>query len=595
MKYAAIGAPLQAYFSTVYYIFLKSGFIDDILIEHSYSSTYIDYLEVQPMKGRKLAGAVIAIYVILLVICSASWAWQLSFDKVAATVTKSVVFDEGTIKKDVTQLTLVLHEGETEKLNELAALTTADLRGSDCTDEIIAWAQAHPDVTVKYDVLMPDGTRVDNLAQTLDLSAATEDTVNDYLAQTDKLPNITDIDLGSNAYSAATLQALINDHPNFNFSYSFPVGDIICSPDTTSLDLTDVTADTLATIIDYLPCMTGVADIKLGDESTTALTWDDIAQLASACPDAQIDYSFTLYGKDFTLADETIDLSKTQIDDNGDAVMAALPALYRCKTLDMDDCGVVTGLPNERMQQIREAAPNIDVVWRIWFGTLYSVRTDTEKILASKPSVGGILYDEEVDKLKYCTKAKYVDLGHNELIYSIDFVSSMPDLEVFIIAMNPVSDITPLANCHKLEYLEIFSTNVYDVSALSELTSLRHLKISYLPNLTDISPLYSLTELERLWIGDNTPIPADQIAQMQQCAPNCEISTASDAEFGYTWAYSWYDENNATYHWVERYEKLRRQLGYYYSQYSFYWLDPKCELPAPAEYAGEYYYVDLDS
>lgn len=546
------------------------------------------------MKGRKLAGVVIAIYVIMLVICSASWLWQLSFQDVTAAITKSVIFEAGTVKKDVTDLTIVLQEGETEKLNDLAYLTTLDLRGSNCTDEIIVWAQEHPSVNVKYEVIMPNGARVDNAAQTLDLSAATEDSVDDYMAQAAKLNELTEINLGNSVYSAAKLNALMADNPNITFSYSFPVGDIICAPDTAALDLTTAEPETVEEIIAYLPCMS-ITQISLGDEDSTKLSWEDIAQIVTACPDAQIDYSFTLYGKSFTLADETIDLSKIQIDDNGDAVMAAVPALYRCKTLDMDDGGIVVGLSNERMQQIREAAPNIDVVWRIWFGELYSVRTDAEKILASKPSVGGILYDEEVAKLKYCTKAKYVDLGHNEVITDISFVSNMPELEVFIIAMNPVSDITPLKNCHKLEYLEIFSTNVSDLSALSELTSLRHLKISYLPNLTDISPIYTLTELERLWIGDNTPIPADQVAEMQKHAPNCEISTKSDAGEGYTWCYSWYDANNATYHWVERYEKLRAQLGYYYSQYSFYWLDLKCERPAPPEYAGTYYYVDLSS
>lgn len=547
------------------------------------------------MKGKKLAGVVIAIYVILLVICSASWLWQLSFQDVAAAITKSVIFEAGTVKKDVADLTIVLQEGETEKLNDLAYLTTLDLRGSNCTDEIIAWAQEHPSVSVKYEVIMPNGTRVDNAAQALDLSAATEESVDEYMAQAAKLTELTEINLGNSVYSAAKLNALITAYPDTTFNYSFPVGDVVCAPDTTALDLTKAEPETVDTIIEYLPCMPGVTQISLGDEDSTKLSWEDVARIVTACPDAQIDYSFTLYGKSFTLADETIDISKIQIDDNGDAVMAALPALYRCKTLDMDDGGIVVGLPNERMQQIREAAPNIDVVWRIWFGELYSVRTDAEKILASKPSVGGILYDEEAAKLKYCTKAKYVDLGHNEVITDISFVSNMPELEVFIIAMNPVSDITPLKSCHKLEYLEIFSTNVTDLSALSELTSLRHLKISYLPNLTDISPLYTLTELERLWIGDNTPIPAEQVAEMQKHAPNCEISTKSDAGEGYTWSYSWYDANNATYHWVDRYEKLRAQLGYYYSQYSFYWLDLKCERPAPPEYAGTYYYVDLSS
>ena len=255
----------------------------------------------------------------------------------------------------------------------------------------------------------------------------------------------------------------------------------------------------------------------------------------------------------------------------------------------MDDGGVVTGLSNERMQQIREQFPDIDVVWRIWFGQLYSVRTDTERILASKPSVGGLIDDSEAAKLKYCTKVKYMDLGHNEFIYDISFVRSMPDLEVFIIAMNGVSDLSPLESCPKLEYLEIFTTPVSDLSPLRNAKALRHLNISNCPNLSDISPLFGLTELERLWIGTVTPVPEEQVQQMQKNAPNCKISTSSEDPHGDYWRYTWYDENNATYHWVPRYEKLREQLGYNYQEYSFYWLDEKCEKSAPPEYVGIYY------
>lgn len=544
------------------------------------------------MKGKRLAGLCVTVYVLFLVICSASWLWGISFSDVAAAVTHSVALEEGTFKNDTTDLAVVLHDGETAKLIGFTALRTADFRGSGCTDEIIAWAQAHPNVDVTYDVALPDGTRVDNHAESVSLAGVDSASLDTYMAALAKLPAVKAIDLGNGggtALGADTLQALSAAHPDVSFSYSFTVGGIDCSLDTTSLDLTGIDPTAAAELTPYLTCMSALSSVALGDENGCKLTWEEIAALEKACPQADFDYSFTLYGKSFSLADETIDLSKTEIDDNGDAVVAALCALYRCRTLDMDDGGVAAPLGNERMQQIREQFPEIDVVWRIWFGTCYSVRTDTERILASRPSVGGVLYDEEVDKLKYCTRAKYVDLGHNEMIYNISFVQSMPELEVFIIAMNPLSDISPLASCPKLEYLEIFTTNVTDLSPLSGLTELRHLNISNLPNLTDISPLYSLTGLERLWIGTLTPIPAEQVAEMQKRAPNCKISTASAEAQGDAWRYTWYDENNATYHWVERHEKLREQLGYNYQEYSFYWLDPKCERPAPEEYAGMYY------
>jgi hypothetical protein len=546
------------------------------------------------MKGRKIAGIVICIYVIFLVVCSASWIWQLSSGDLFASLTHSVRLEEGSFKEDITELTVVLHEGETEKLSGFTALRSADFRGSDCIEEIYTWAQAHPDISVSYDFTLPNGETCDNTTQLADFIGINHDNITEYTGFIKYMPELAAVTLGSddgsdNAMTAEDLSAFVSDYPDLRISYSFEVGGMNVSLDTEELDLSKLNGEQLKEFYTWLPCMTKLSSIELGTQADSSLTWDDIATLTETCPNVDISYSFTLYGKEFTLADETIDLHEVQIDDNADAVVEALPALYKCKTLDMDDGGVVQGLGNERYAEIREMFPDIDVVWRIYFGTLYSVRTDTERILASKPTVGGVLDDVECDKLAYCTKVKYLDLGHNENIYSIGFVSSMPDLEVFIIAMNPVSDLSPLASCTKLEYLEIFTTNVTDLSPLSGLTSLRHLNIANLPYLTDISPLYGLTELERLWIGQKTPIPADQVAAMQAAAPNCTINTTTSDEGGEQWKEIWYDENNATHHWVERYQKLREQLGYDYQEYSFYWLDPKCDAAAPEEYAGTYY------
>lgn len=548
------------------------------------------------MKGKRLAGVVVIIYVIFLVLCSASWLSQLSFGGALATVTHSVAFEEGSFKKDAASIAVVLHDGETEKLSEFTALQTADFRGSACVEEIYAWASAHPEVEVYYDVTLPSGAKAENRAQAVNFSGIGHDTLEEYTACLKYLPMVESVDLGSSDMSAAPLTAedltaLEAACPGKSFSYSFTVGNASYSLAETALDLSGIDAGDASLIAEYLPCMKSLTSVELGSENSTKLSWADIAMLVEAGPQAEFSYSFTLYGKSFTLADETIDLSGIQITDDGAAAVEALPALKNCKTLDMDDRGIVQGLSYERMQAIRDQFPQVDVVWRIWFGQLYSVRTDTDRILASKPSVGGILDDAEVDKLKYCTKVKYIDLGHNESIYSLGFAESMPELEVLIVAMNPLSDISPLKSCTKLEYLEIFTTNVSDLSPLSGLTSLRHLNISNCPNITDISPLYGLTELERLWIGTKTPVPEEQVQEMAQKAPNCKISTVSSEEQGDAWRYTRYDENLCKFYWVPRYEKLAEQLGYFtpYKSYSFYWLDPECQRAAPEEWKSEYY------
>jgi hypothetical protein len=236
------------------------------------------------------------------------------------------------------------------------------------------------------------------------------------------------------------------------------------------------------------------------------------------------------------------------------------------------------------MAKIRDENPDIEVVWRIWFGENYSVRTDAEKILASKPSVGGMV--EDTSMLKYCTKMKYVDLGHNDDLSDISFVSYMPDLEVLIVAMDNVSDLSPLADCPKLEYLEIQTNPITDISPLANCTELAHLNICELPDLKDISPILGLTKLERVWIGANTPISEKQVEKLKAALPDCTVDTTASDPHANAWRFSAYDPEEPKYWWVPRYELLRSQLGYDYQEYSFYWLDPKCGDPAPAEYAG---------
>ena len=95
-----------------------------------------------------------------------------------------------------------------------------------------------------------------------------------------------------------------------------------------------------------------------------------------------------------------------------------------------------------------------------------------------------------------------------------------------------------------------------------------------------------MTELERLWIGRDTPVPAEQVQRMREIVPACKINTTTDDPHGDAWRFTDYDPEIPKYYWVPRYELLREQMGYNYQEYSFYWLDPLCEREAPAEYRG---------
>ena len=262
------------------------------------------------------------------------------------------------------------------------------------------------------------------------------------------------------------------------------------------------------------------------------------------------DYDFEVYGCTFNTADLVIDLNHVTIEDNGEELLQYLPDCHNLEVLDMDFCGV----DNEHMAGIRDAYPEVEVIWRVWFGTNYSVRTNVTKILASNPALGGGLFDNRCEGLNYCTKVKYLDVGHNNWLHDISFVENMPDLEVFIIAQDNAYDegfydLTPLASCTHLEFLEIQGTRVFDLSPLENLTELRHLNIGADIHLGSIEPIMNL-DLERLWITCSTPIPWRQVKEFMELHPDCEVNNTCEVpNDGWKWG-------------TERYALLQQQFGY---------------------------------
>ena len=477
-----------------------------------------------------------------------------------------------------------VHRSDLAQLDYLPKLTYADLRHSDCYQEIKQWADAHPDVEVIYSVPLPDGTIVDSNVEELDLSQLTDTDTN---AMRDALHYLRHIralnfgEVGGGRFSLENMQNIQLEVPDAKFHFFAVIGGRVFDGDVESLDLRDARPEYVNALACMLACMPNLRDVELGDETSGPFSWDDIATLKqNSRDDIRFHYSFTLYGRQTDLDAEKLDYRGIRITDNGNAIYKALHCMNHCTYVDLDS----TGIAFNSLELMRETFPNIKIVWRVWFGDNYSVRTDAEKILASKPSVGGMIYDASV--LKYCTEIKYLDLGHNDELADLSFVSSMPNLEVLIIAMTAITDISPLRNCPKLEYVELNSTNIADLSPLEGCTGLHHLNIAGCPRIKDITPLYGLTELERLWIGRDTPVPADQAQRMRELVPGCKVNTTTDDPHGDAWRFTRYDPEEPKYYWVPRYELLREQMGYNYQEYSFYWLDPLCDKEAPEEYAG---------
>ena len=314
--------------------------------------------------------------------------------------------------------------------------------------------------------------------------------------------------------------------PTPTYDLNFTVGGQAVSESLTSLDLSQAAPSEVDRLISVLPALPNLHSIDIGtvNAETPAIPWDQILALKQGIPGLAVNGTVTFGGwYTVSLSDTLLNLNHIPFTDEGDAAWKVAQLMPNLQTLDMDSCGV----SNASMGKIRDSLPNVNVVWRVWFGTGYSVRTDVDRILASNPDRGGELTPDKTDGLYYCTKTKYLDLGHNTLLRDISFCRNMPELEVLIISMTGVSDLSPLASCPNLNYLEFATSGAGDLSPLSGLTKLKDVNLCYSFALCDIRPLYNL-DLDRLWIGCLDPVPREQIEEYARLHPNCTINTTTE-------------------------------------------------------------------
>ena len=442
-------------------------------------------------------------------------------------------------------LRAVVDADDFAEIAQIPNLNTLDVSGSTCYEAIIAYKNAHPDVTVLYSVPIgeteiPSDARaavvksVPNPADLRYLPMLSELTVTEPMT----VSKITDLQ------SAASGIAL---------SYSAAFAGLTVSSAQTALDLSKTAPALSEQIAEGLAVLPNITDIELNRAAgSSEWTLEDAGILQTVRPSLRVSLNVTAFDRTFSLTDEVVDFNEIRMDTQTrkNELLALLPYLRSVKRLDMEGCWI----PNEEMAALRARFSSPKIVWRVKVGR-YSCRTDAKMIRFSKYDKDLKLTNGSARALMYCNEVRYLDLGHNK-IENPDFVAYMPDLEVCIIAVNQTIDISAFANCTHLEYAELFSGRITDVSPLAACKELKHLNLCA-NRISDITPLYRLTGLKRLWISQNR-IPEDQIAEFRNLMPDCVVNTTAEDPTQEGWRFDPARESG----YSERYELLRRQFSY---------------------------------
>lgn len=309
------------------------------------------------------------------------------------------------------------------------------------------------------------------------------------------------------------------------------INGILCDTDVRYLDLSSLTQAGVAEAAEKLSMLPQLQEVELmRADGSCALSIADVATLQAAAPDTVFHYVFNLFGKTVSTTDEEIYYSDQNIgnQDGAEATLRqALSILKGCKRFVLDDCK----FPNEVLAQVREDfRGQTKVVWRVWFSTDGSSLTDREML-----RVTFHLKDSNCHDLIYCEDTKYLDIGHNESLTTVDFIAGMPNLVAVIVSGAPIRDLSPFAGCEKLEMLEIaFCSYVQDISPLATCYSLERLNIGF----TKVSDLSVLDDKNMVILVDtHTAVSNKERSRFEKLHPDCLVQHSGNQPYGYPWRY----------------------------------------------------------
>lgn len=220
---------------------------------------------------------------------------------------------------------------------------------------------------------------------------------------------------------------------------------------------------------------------------------------------------------------ESIDLGEQTVRD-WNAFTAFLKKFPNLKKVDM----FATTVDAARVKKLEKAFPGIEFGWTLKMMYYHIIRSDAEAY-STLHGLHPKHKSSEFVLLNYCTRLKALDLGHNNLT-DISFLLKMPHLRVLILGdNNRLKNIEVVGQLKELEYLELFSCGITDISPLTNLTSLMDLNLAN-NQVKDWRPLKEMKWLKRLWISgmrhgnmEKRELNAEERQELEEALPNTRI------------------------------------------------------------------------
>ena len=482
-----------------------------------------------------------------------------------------VPFQGGKVSSDVQQLTITRVESEDIRMLKayFPKLQTVDASG--CTDYpmLALLARELKDCQVSYQVDL-GGTSADpNLdAMVLEQGSYTFETLLENLQY---LPRLRTLHFPTSDLSGQEQDLLKKAYPQLEVTSTVEILGKEYDSVTTKLDLSAMKSADVESVSSKLALLPQLQEVELMGSSGSYLLLTDVQKLKNAAPEVSFHYSCDFYGVTVSTTDTEVTLKNLSIKampETGIAgeIRAMLDIMDNCQRIVVEGLSqydkIWTRISSAELAEIREEyRDKTSVVWRVFFGENGSSLTDAEVIRA----VYGVTDDNSKD-LIYCENVRYLDLGHNEFLDYMDFLSGMTDLEVAILSGAPLRDLSPIAACKNLKFLEIANCQyIPNIDALKECTQLEMLNISF-TTFEDLSPIMDLnlthlTSVKNRFVSGNEPEAA--LKSFIDAHPDCWTVYEGDQPYGTGWRYDrndkhlpWYAKMVTAFHYPNAYNNI---------------------------------------
>lgn len=423
-----------------------------------------------------------------------------------------VVIDKIECRRDSVSLDL---SGKTitelDKIKELTKLEYLNLCDTGLTPEQYEDLQAAlPDCVIAWSVPFQDGYCTSTLnTLTVDTLSVEDFAVFKYL------PNLSHV-RADNCRDYDALMALMEQYPELRVSYTVSLSGKDYYHNATALYITDPDADEVMEGLKYLP------DVETVTLQGTLPATEKLIELKETYSDILFYWEFEIFGVSVNTQTDFINLNGVQMEST-EELESYLPCFYNLTQVDMEKCGI----SNEDMAALNERWPDTKFVWSVSISGR-TFRTDIKFFMPVKYSIKPL---HSLYNLRYCTDIEVLDFGHYG-VSDISFIEYMPNLRYLLILDCYITDMSVVANCTSLEFLELAQSPVVDFWPLTNLTNLKDLNLSATPYdleeakvgaFGDITPLYQMTWLDRLWMA-RTSLTRAQKNSLREALPDTIVT-----------------------------------------------------------------------